>query len=57
MPDRKIPALREALRGRFSGHHALIVGEILAKLDYLDEAIGRLSYEIDQGKRPFRPPA
>ncbi|GGD01126.1 IS110 family transposase [Tersicoccus solisilvae] len=50
---KKIPALREALTGRFSDHHALIVGEILAKLDYLDEAIGRLSEEIDRVITPF----
>jgi len=50
---KKIPALREALTGRFSDHHALIVGEILAKLDYLDEAIGRLSDEINQVIAPF----
>ena len=50
----KIPALREALSGRFSAHHALLVGEILAKLDYLDEAIGRLSAEIDRLIEPFR---
>lgn len=50
---KKIPALQEALRGRFGGHHALIVGEILAKLDYLDETIGRLSVEIDKVIAPF----
>lgn len=50
---KKLPALREALTGGFSGHHALIVGEILAKLDYLDEAIGRLSVEIDKAIAPF----
>lgn len=50
----KIPALREALTGRFSVHHALLVGEILAKLDYLDEAIGRLSAEIERLIEPFR---
>jgi transposase len=50
---KKIPALRQALRGRFSGHHALLVGEILAKLDYLDEAIERLSVEIDRVIAPF----
>src|SRR5207237_10013158 len=33
---KKLPALREALLGRFSRHHALLVGEILAKLDYLE---------------------
>ena len=50
---KKIPALREALTGRFGGQHALIVGEILAKLDYLDEAIARLSVEIDRVIAPF----
>jgi len=49
----KLPALREALAGRFDGHHALLVGEILAKLDYLDEAIGRLSDAIDRVIAPF----
>jgi len=49
----KLPALREALTGRFSTHHALLVGEILAKLDYLDEAIGRLSVGIDRLIAPF----
>jgi transposase len=49
----KLPALRAALTGRFTGHHALIVGEILAKLDYLDEAIGRLTAEIATVIAPF----
>jgi transposase len=52
---RKLPALRAALTGRFTGHHALIVGEILAKLDYLDEVIGRLSTEIEKVIAPFEP--
>lgn len=51
----KLPLLREALSGRFDGHHALIVGEILAVLDYLDEAIGRLSAEVDRVIAPFEP--
>ncbi len=50
---KKIPALREALTGRFSAHHALIVAEILGKLDYLDEMIDRLSVEIDRTIAPF----
>lgn len=50
---RKLPELREALAGRFSAHHALLVGEILAKLDYLEEAIGRLSDEIERVIAPF----
>jgi len=51
----KLPALREALQGRFRAHHALIVGEILGKLDYLDEIIGRLSEEIGRLIDPFAP--
>jgi transposase len=31
----KIPALREALVGRFESHHALIIGAILAHIDFL----------------------
>ena len=50
----KIPALREALEGRFTPHHALIVGEILSQIDYMEEAIGRLSDEIDRVLCPFR---
>lgn len=50
---KKIPALRRALQGNFRAHHALIVGEILAKLDYLEEVIARLSVEIDRLLAPF----
>jgi transposase len=32
---RKIPALREALSGRFTGHHALLVSQMLAQIDFL----------------------
>jgi transposase len=45
---RKIPELQQALTGRFTRHHAIVVGEILAHLDYLDAAIGRVSDEIDR---------
>jgi transposase len=50
---KKIPMLRDALEGRFNTNHALVVSEILAKLDYLDEAISRLSDAIDELCRPF----
>ncbi len=36
---KKIPELRRALEGRFATHHRFLVGRILARLDYLDEAI------------------
>ena len=50
---KKIPALREALEGRFDTEHALIVGQILAHIDFLDEAIERLSDAIEQQIAPF----
>ena len=50
----KIPALREALEGRFEPLHALLVGAILAHLDFLDEQIERLSDAIEEQLRPFQ---
>lgn len=50
---KKIPQLQEALNGRFSRQHPVVVGEILAHLDYLDGAIDRVSAEIDQVIAPF----
>jgi transposase len=49
----KIPALREALEGRFEAHHALVIGAILAHLDFLDEQIGRLSDAVEEQLGPF----
>jgi transposase len=49
----KLPALREALEGRFTGHHTLIVSHQLAHIDYLDEAIASLSERIDEVIAPF----
>ncbi len=49
----KIPQLKEALAGRFGPHHALIVGAILSHLEFLDEAIGNLSAEIERVIAPF----
>jgi transposase len=50
---RKLPALRRALEGRFSAHHALLAGELLAHIDYLEESIERLSGEVAERLRPF----
>jgi transposase len=49
----KIPALKEALEGRFDAQHALIVSAILAHLDFLDEQIQLLSDEIEAQLAPF----
>jgi transposase len=50
---KKIPQLQDALAGRFGPHHGLLVGQILAKLDFLDEAIANLSAEIDRVIAPY----
>ncbi len=50
---KKLAALREALEGRFSAKHALIVGQILAHMDFLDESIDRLSEAIEEQLGPF----
>ena len=50
----KLPALREALVGRFrTDHHGLLVAQILAHIDYLDEAIAVLWARIEQVIAPF----
>jgi transposase len=52
---KKIPALREALEGRFDAEHVVVVGRILAHIDYLDEAIDELSGAIEEQLGPFAP--
>jgi transposase len=50
---RKLPALREALEGRFTGHHALLVSQMLAQIDFLDEIVATLSERIEELTAPF----
>jgi transposase len=49
----KLPALRRALESRFRDHHAFLVTQILAHLDYLDEAIDACSTRIEEEIAPF----
>jgi transposase len=50
----KLPALREALAGRFrTEHHGLLVAQILAHIDFLDETIAVLSERVEQVITPF----
>jgi len=49
----KIPLLQSALSGRFGPNHALVIGEILAHLDYIDESLERLQAGIDELIAPF----
>jgi transposase len=51
----KIPALREALAGRFRvTHHGLLVAQMLAHVDFLDAAIGELDTTLDRAAAPFQ---
>ena len=50
---KKLALLREALNGRFRPHHQFMLGQILAHLDYLDEAIEQLSQEVEDYIAPF----
>ena len=51
----KIPALREALTGRFrTAHHGLLVAQMLAHIDFLDAAITELDTSLDRATTPFQ---
>ncbi len=51
----KLPALREALEGRFDAEHGIVVSAILAHIDFLDEQIDLLSEAVEEQIRPFAP--
>jgi transposase len=50
---KKLAALRQVLSGRFRPHHAFLVSQLLAHVDYLDEAITTVSAEVDAHLAPF----
>lgn len=50
---KKIPMLREALRGRFREHHATMLRVVLDHIDYLETAIDELDAEVDRVMVPF----
>jgi transposase len=51
----KIPALREALAGRFRvAHHGLLVAQTLAHVDFLDAAIAELDTTLERAAAPFQ---
>ncbi len=49
----KIPALKEALEGRFDHLHAVWIGAILAHLDFFDAQIASLTEAIGEQIAPF----
>jgi len=50
---KKLPELKKALEGRFRSHHRFMVAEILTHLDFLDEAMERVSQEVSSRIAPF----
>jgi transposase len=50
---KKIPQLREALRGRFRDHHAVLIGLSLDHADHLESAIAQLDGRVDEVMAPF----
>ena len=52
---KKLPALRQALQGRFRAHHATLLTHLLAHVEYLDEAIARLNTDVAAALGPFEP--
>ena len=51
----KIPQLVDALQGRFTEHHAFMVGEYLIQIDTQTGMIDRLTARIEDAMVPFRP--
>jgi transposase len=49
----KLPQLRQALRGRFGDHHALLLRLALEHLEHLEGAIATLDTEVDRVIAPF----
>lgn len=50
---KKIPALREAMAGRFRDHHALMIRLVLEHTAYLEAAIADLDAQVDRVIAPF----
>jgi transposase len=48
----KCQALEQALTGRMAAHQRFLVAQQLAHIDFLDEAIARVSTEIEERLRP-----
>jgi transposase len=49
----KLPELREALRGRFDAHHALLLRLALEHVEQLERSIAALDAEVDRVIAPF----
>src|SRR5262245_46379159 len=51
---KKLPALRQALAGRFRPHHAFLVSQLLVHIEFLDETIAAFTGASRRRERPVR---
>jgi transposase len=49
----KLPALRQALDGRVRPHHRVLLGRLLAHIEFLEESIAEVQAEIERALAPF----
>jgi transposase len=49
----KLPALRQALAGRFNAHHAFMLSRLLADLDNVEQAMVEIAERIEVQLAPF----
>jgi transposase len=49
----KLPQLREALEGRIDAHHRVLLGQLLAHLEFLEKSLHTLLVEIEQRLDPY----
>jgi transposase len=49
----KLPQLRQALVGRVQPHHLVLISQILAHIDFLEDAIAQVQAEIERCLPPF----
>jgi transposase len=50
----KLPELRQALDGRVEPHHRVLLGRILAHIDFLEESLAQLQPALERYLAPFR---
>jgi transposase len=51
----KIPALQEAFTGRFSDHHAFLLGKMIARVEAIEADIREVDAQIEEHLAPFAP--
>ncbi len=49
----KVPQLRQALEGRVRPHHRVLLGQILAHIEYLEDSIAAVQQAIAEVQAPF----